>query len=75
MKIKCLQCGVEAEEAEFQHGEGCEVPDLIRILANMDEVVVVFGREKLEAYGLLKSIDMIYEIANNRITGQAQNNP
>jgi hypothetical protein len=45
----------------------CEVPDLIQMLVNLDEVVTVFGREKLEAYHLLNTVDKMYEILHRRL--------
>ena len=56
----CRKCGA------YPHRPQCEMPDLIQLLSNLDEVFRVFGREKLEAYGLLKSVDKMYEILNRR---------
>lgn len=67
MIIKCTKCGVEEQAENFKHSVECEVPDLIQLLVNLDDVVSVFGREKLEAYRLLNSIDKMYEILHRRI--------
>ena len=59
---QCPKCGTQT----IQHKPDCEMPDLIQMLVHLDEVVKVFGREKLEAYRLLKSIDKMFEILNRR---------
>lgn len=56
----CAKCGA------YPHKYDCEMPDLIQLLANLDEVIRFFSREKLEAYGLLKSVDKMNEIIKRR---------
>jgi len=61
----CQKCKASAIDTVI-HKPDCEMPDVIQLLANLDDIARSMRKELLEHYGLDKPIKKMYEILNRR---------